>query len=214
MPGVVTISATYGAAGSVIAPRLAERLALPFLDRLISVDIAHEVACSESLHDEERTATPTSRLLLYLARLPSVLGTPIPDLEELDRGERLRRDSDAALDELASTTGGVVLGRAASVVLAERPNVLHVRLDGPSERRWRRATTIEGIDEATARQRQSETDRARAVYVRRLYGRDAADLSLYHMLLDSTLLSIDACVETLAAAATAFWAQSSGGRTG
>jgi cytidylate kinase len=205
----VTISATYGAGGSVIAPRLAERLALPFVDRFISVDVAHEVAASrESLHDEERTTTPTSRLLLYLARLPSVLGTPIPDLEDLDREERLRRDTEAMLDKLASTTGGVVLGRAAVIVLAERPNVLHVRLHGTPERRLRRAAGIEGIDEATARQRQAETDRARAAYVRRLYGRDAADISLYHVVLDSTLLSIDACVDTVAAAATAFWAGS------
>jgi cytidylate kinase len=195
----------------VIAPRLAARLAVPFVDRFISVALAHEVATSrESLHEEERSATPTSRLLLYLARLPSVLGTPIPDLEDLDREERLRRDSDAMLDRLAATTGGVVLGRAAAVVLAGRPNVLHVRLDAPVERRLHRAGAIEGVDATTARQRLAETDRARAIYVRRLYGRDAADPSLYHLVIDSTLLSIDTCVETLAAAATAFWTETSG----
>jgi hypothetical protein len=43
-----------------------------------------------------------------------------------------------------------------------------------------------------------------------LYGRDAADPSLYHLTLDSTLLSIDTCVETLAAAAAAFWTETSG----
>jgi cytidylate kinase len=211
MPGVVTISATYGAAGSVIAPRLAERLALRFFDRFISVDVAHQVAASgEGLNEEERTRTPTSRLLLYLARLPSVLGTPIPDLEDPDREERLRRDTEATLDKLASTTGGVVLGRAAAVVLAGRPNALHVRLDGPPERRLLRAASIEGIDQATARQRQAETDRARALYVRRLYGRDSADLSLYHVVLDTTALSVDVSVETLATAATAFWQEGSG----
>jgi cytidylate kinase len=66
---------------------------------------------------------------------------------------------------------------------------------------------IEGINEATARQRQAETDRARDLYVRRLYGRDAADLSLYHLWIDSTLLSVDACVDLLAAAATGLWAK-------
>ena len=211
MPGVVTISATYGAGGSVIAPRLAERLAVPFVDRFISVALAHEVVTSrESLHDEERSTTPTSRLLLYLARLPSVLGTPVPDLETLDREERLRRDSDAMLENLASTTGGVVLGRAAAVVLASRPGVLHVRLDGPPDRRRSRAEAIEGIDEATARERQAETDRVRALYVRRLYGRDAADLSLYHVWLDTTVLGIDTCVETLTAVAARFWAEGLG----
>jgi cytidylate kinase len=212
MPGVVTISATYGAAGSLIAPRLADRLGVPFVDRFVSVALAHEVATSgEGLHDTERSAAPTSKLLLYLARLPSVLGTPVPDLETLDREEKLRRESDEMLNKLESTTGAVVLGRAAAVVLADRPAVLHVRLDGPAERRRARAMAIEGIEEATARDRQGETDRARDLYVRRLYGRDAADVTLYHLLIDSTLLSVATCVDIVAAAATRLWAEAMGG---
>jgi cytidylate kinase len=208
MPGVVTISAAYGASGSLIGPGLADRLGLPFVDRFVSVALAHEVATSgEGLHETERSATPTSKLLLYLARLPSVLGTPVPDLETLDREEKLRRESDEMLEKLESTTGAVVLGRAAAVVLADRPTILHVRLDGPPDRRRARAMAIEGINEATARQRQAETDRARDLYVRRLYGRDAADLSLYHLWIDSTLLRVDACVDLLAAAATGLWAK-------
>jgi cytidylate kinase len=208
MPGVVTISATYGAAGSLIAPRLADRLGIPFVDRFVSVALAHQVATSgESLHETERSATPTSKLLLYLARLPSVLGTPVPDLETLDREEKLRRESDEMLEKLESTTGAVVLGRAAAVVLADRPAVLHVRLDGPAERRRAQAMAIEGINEATARQRQAETDRARDLYIRRLYGRDAADSNLYHLWIDSTLLSVDTCVDLLVSAAAGLWAR-------
>ena len=37
---VITVSATYGAGGSVIAPRLASQLGLPFVDRLISADLS------------------------------------------------------------------------------------------------------------------------------------------------------------------------------
>ena len=212
MPGVVTISATYGAAGSLVAPRLADRLGLPFVDRFVSVALAHEVATSgEGLHETERSATPTSKLLLYLARLPSVLGTPVPDLETLDREEKLRQESDEMLGKLESTTGAVVLGRAAAVVLTDRPAVLHARLDGPPERRRARAMAIEGIDEATARDRQGETDRARDLYIRRLYGRDAADVTLYHLIVDSTLLSVDTCIDILAVAATRLWAEAAGG---
>jgi cytidylate kinase len=73
---------------------------------------------------------------------------------------------------------------------------------------------IEGIDEATARERQGETDRARDLYVRRLYGRDAADQTLYHLWIDSTLLSVDTCVDLVAAAAARLWAESTGGDGG
>ena len=37
-------------------------------------------------------------------------------------------------------------------------------------------------------------------YVRRAYGVDGADPHLYHLMLDSTALSVDACVEIIVAA--------------
>ena len=109
---------------------------------------------------------------------------------------------------LVETGGAVILGRASAVVLAGHPGTLHVRLDGPKERRIARATGIEGIDVATARSRLEETDRARARYVHRLYRRDPADSSLYHLIIDSTVLAAGDCVEIISHAASAFWSAS------
>src|SRR5260370_42520705 len=39
----VTVAATYGAGGSVIAPAVAKRLGLPFIDRAIPVAVAEEM---------------------------------------------------------------------------------------------------------------------------------------------------------------------------
>ena len=41
--GTVTVAATYGAGGSVIAPAVARRLELPFIDRAIPVALAEEL---------------------------------------------------------------------------------------------------------------------------------------------------------------------------
>ena len=43
---VVTISATYGAAGSVVGPAVAERLGVPFLDRAIPTAVANDLGIS------------------------------------------------------------------------------------------------------------------------------------------------------------------------
>ena len=40
----------------------------------------------------------------------------------------------------------------------------------------------------------------------RLYGRNPADPSLYHLVVDTTVLSFDDCVDVVARAAEAFWA--------
>jgi cytidylate kinase len=66
---------------------------------------------------------------------------------------------------------------------------------------------LEGIDEATARNRMAETDRARAKYFGRLYGLDAADPELYHLVVDATVLPVEACVRLIVDAAGAFWAR-------
>ena len=65
--------------------------------------------------------------------------------------------------------------------------------------------TYERIDEATAKARLEETDRARNRYVERVYGTDPADPARYHLLLDSTAVGTDACVDIVEVAAKAFW---------
>jgi cytidylate kinase len=64
---------------------------------------------------------------------------------------------------------------------------------------------LEGIDETTANERMVETDRARAKYFNRIYGLDAADAALYHLVIDSTVLPVEVCVRMVVDAATAFW---------
>jgi cytidylate kinase len=80
-----------------------------------------------------------------------------------------------------------------------------VRLDGPTDRRVRQAMRISGIDETEARRRCHETDRARRVYVKRFYDRDVDDVALYHLVIDSTVVNLDACSDTILVAAHAFW---------
>src|SRR3954447_11522641 len=88
MPGtdtskrVVTISATYGAAGSVGAPRLAASLGMSFFDRLIHHTEAHAAPdIVERLTQAERDQAPPAGILSSLANLTSVLGLPVPGAE-------------------------------------------------------------------------------------------------------------------------------------
>jgi Cytidylate kinase-like family len=206
---VVTISATYGAGGSVIGPRLAARLGLPFADRLIPArDAPSPGVGAEQVTDAERLQISRSRFLARLALLTGGLGLPVPHPEDLS--DPIRRRVEQSIHDLIESGGAVILGRAAAVVLAGHRRAFHVRLDGPDGRRAARAMTIEGIDAPTARARLLETDRARARYVDRLYGHDPADQQLYHLVMDSTVLATDACVEVLGAAAEAFWGQGAG----
>ncbi len=80
---------------------------------------------------------------------------------------------------------------------------LHVYLGGPREARLKQRMRLEGIDRETAEQRQKIEDRARISYVRRAYGVNGVDPSLYHLVIDSTALDLDTCVELIVAASRA-----------
>jgi hypothetical protein len=92
-------------------------------------------------------------------------------------------------------------------VLGPLDVAFHVRLDGPPGRRLAQGMRIEGIAEDAARAHQADSDRAWATFTKRVFGRDPADPQLYHLILDSTVVPLPACVSLVADAATAFWSQ-------
>jgi cytidylate kinase len=201
---VITVSSSFGAGGDLIAPRLAERVGLPFADRLIPArPLTPPELGGERLSQEERQESARASFLARLGHLTGGMGMPVPTAEDL--GTRVREQVEASIHELARTTGAVILGRGAAIVLADDPGVFHVRLDGPEGRRVARAALIEQIGEEAARRQLTETDRARARYIKRLYGRDPADPRLYHLVMDATVLALDDCVELIASVASAFW---------
>lgn len=201
---VVALSATYGAGGNVIGPSLAERLGVPFVDRAIPVQVAEELDVSVDdvqAHEEESAEGFLDRFLRGF--IGTDLGVPAPVPPETFTAEDFCRATEEVLLRQARTGEGVILGRASVVVLREDPDVLKVRLDGPTDARVRQAMQIGGADEETARDTLSRLDRTHADYARRFYGVDIRDCSLYHLVLDSTAIGLQECVELIASAATA-----------
>jgi len=199
-PLVVAISASFGAGGSLIGPRLAERLGLPFVDRAIPAAVAAALAIplEEALGHDDRSSHGVVRVLAKMSRATSLYGIQLLDSSEAaDDEELLKQATELVLWQVAATTGGVVLGRASSIVLAEYPNALRVRLDGPLDARIAQAMAHDHLDEAEARKRQSESDRARDAYVRHLYGTEMTDPSHFDLYVDSTAIDIDTCVDLL-----------------
>jgi cytidylate kinase len=201
---LITVSAAYGAGGSVVAPALASRLGLPFLQRATTSEghMAEPGPCDEQLSAEEVKATPVHRMLAHFTQaMPAGPTQSPPSTHHQD--EHLRDCGEAGIHRLlAADGGGVILGRGAAVVLG-KDRGFHVRLDGPAERRVAQGAVIEGISEEQARERQCAADKARTAYVRRLYRCDPADASHYHLVIDSTAMPLDAVIELIVTAARA-----------
>ncbi|MDA8356899.1 MAG: cytidylate kinase-like family protein [Actinomycetota bacterium] len=181
-------------------PCLAERLGLVFLDRAIPAAAAAALAIplEEALSHDDRTSHGIVRALAKMSRATSLYGVQLLDAGDASGDEDLlKQATELVLWQVAATTGGVVLGRASTIVLAEYPNALRVRLDGPLEARIARAMAHDHLDEATANRLQRESDRARDAYARHLYGTEMTDASHFHLVIDTTAIDIDACVDLL-----------------
>jgi cytidylate kinase len=200
---VVTVSATYGAGGTVIAPAVAERLGIPFADRLIPLQGATGPS-GEAVNAAELAGEPRSAFSEALASLAASWITPVPsDVGELP--DQVRTQVESSIQDLVGRGGAVILGRAAAVVLADDPRAFHVRLDGPVDRRAARGAEYERCDLATARRHLDASDAARVRYVKRLYRRDPSEPTLYHLTLDATVFSVATCTDLVVTAAEAFW---------
>jgi Cytidylate kinase-like family len=203
MARVVTLSASYGAHGDRVGRLVAEELGLPFLDRAIPAAAAHELALSGDVAEslDEHVPGRWERLAMAFVNVPAPTGpSQLAGPEDVNTPEQFRANCESALREVADTTGAVILGRAGMVALGKRPDVLCVRLDGPAEDRIAQVVA-HGIDEETARKGQREVDKARDAYARVFFGARQDDPRLYHVVLDSTALSVQTCVDVIARAA-------------
>jgi cytidylate kinase len=204
-PPVVTLATLYGAGGTVVGRRAAERLGVPFLDRQIPEAVAARSGVSAnaiaSVDDAPRGRR--ERFFAGLGRATTMTDATGESGEQLDAQDRALRGHVEEFLAGACASGGVVLGRGGMVVLRTLPWALHVQLSGPREARIAQAMALEGIDRATATRRLDAEDDARIAYVRRAYGVDGADPSFYHLLLDSTALDLDTCVDFIVAGAEA-----------
>jgi cytidylate kinase len=199
-PPIVTISASYGAGGSRIGPAVAERLGVEFLDRAIPTAVADRLGCTldDALAHDESLGDAIGRLASSFALLPELAGAMVQ--AGVLAGEDYRRETEKLIREHAREGGAVILGRAAAVILREHPRALHVRLDGPPERRVAQAMELEGLGKADAQRLRRDGDRAREAYVRHFYGVDARDPANYHLVIDSTALAAETVVDVIAAA--------------
>lgn len=203
---VVTLSATFGARGSEIGPAVAEALRLPFIDRAIPMRVAEKlgVSVADAQANDETVSTGFTRLLSSMALVPDLAAgagpiayNPVPD-------ERIfREQTEKVLHEIAAGAGGVILGRAAALVLAAVPGALHVRLDAPVQARLEFIRREHGMSEAQAQQLIEDNDSAHDAYVRHFYRCRMDEARHYHLIIDSVRLPAATVIAMIVDAATA-----------
>jgi cytidylate kinase len=200
--GVITVAREYGSGGAAIATRLAERLGFRLLDRALMDHVATAARCEPSVAErlDERVDPWLRRLVRSWSHGAFEGVAAVSDAEILD-ADRVASISRTVVEEAARIGSCVIVGRGAQCILAGRPGVLHVFVYAPRSERARRlrerlgpAADVEAAIDAT--------DRERAAYLRRHFGRDWIDRELYHLMVNSAP-GEDAAVTAILGAVTA-----------
>jgi cytidylate kinase len=203
---IVTLSAPFGAGGSVIGPAVAERLGIPFVDRAIPAAVAHDLAVSVDqalAHDQQLPGAWTRALTKMANTIPPFGAASLGAVADVEGDELFKAGTERVLREVAAQTGGVILGRAAAIVLAHHPGALHARLQGSRDGRLARTMANMSLSRDDASRLLDESDRSRVAYVKHFYRVDPRDPSLYHLLLDTTVIPDETCIDLITSAALA-----------
>ena len=187
---VVTLFEQYGSGADAIGRSVAERLGVPYTgQRLSSSDIE-----SAPQYDDKVEGT-------WDRFLRSVAGRGISDAD-LNLGSDQRADRDLAAENAievkdAVAKGGVILGRNATVILAQHPGALHVRLTAPATVRVGRAAQLDSISESVAERRRSTEDLMRVEMSKRMYGWDPNNDEAYDLVINTGRYSIEEAVDMI-----------------
>ncbi len=194
----VAISREYGSGGGELASRLAGRLGWQLIDHDIVERVASELGTSleEAEAHDESSGGIISELLASLQNLYPAYPPAAPP-EAFLSTEEYGLTVDKIVRAAAVRGHIVIVGRASQVILADRRDVLHVRIIAPFEQRVAYVMQREGLARHAAEARIHHKDLERARYLEREYHHQPDEAHLYDLVLNTSLLDLENSVDIL-----------------
>ena len=211
MPAI-TISRQYGSGEREIVDRVCELLGYRVFDKWVLAEIAAEVGLSKneivdfsednykvkSLQARlgERLSAPARRSVAMPAVVVGSEQGVTLSVEQLDEQEAVTLVNTAILAAY-DLDFVVIVGRGGQVVLKDKPNVLHVRLEAPLETRIARVQEEGKLTYQRAQQLIDQRDEESAQYLECYHKVRWDDPSLYHVILNTGKVGPEAAAQII-----------------
>lgn len=126
------------------------------------------------------------------------LGIPVYDKAYIENELHENNFSDEAevIKNLAKQPC-IILGRCASEILKEQPNVFNIFICADKEDRIKRIMKKDSLSYDAAKELLEKNDKERAAYYYANTGRLWGDVNNYHMILDTSVLGAENCADIL-----------------
>lgn len=214
---IITLSRQLGSQGDTIAARVAAALGLTLLDR----ESVYRMSLAAGVPDEllrrlmyEGQRSLAAEIMDSLsgglgARVESQASAPSPLLDVFApllppaaiSLEEAIRSVGLVIKEAASHGNVLVLGQSGQCWLRGYSGVCHVQIVAPFDSRVSRIAERDGISLAAARRRVRTSDQARADHALRFHEVHWLDPTLYHLVINTGQVTVEAAVSLIVHAA-------------
>ena len=142
-----------------------------------------------------RFGTGTSMIAEELSKK---LGIPVYDKAYIENAlhDNNYSDETEVIRKLAEKSC-IILGRCASEILKDQPNVFNIYVCADKEDRIQRIMKKESISHEEAKELIEKNDRERSEYYYKNTGKVWGDVNNYHMILDTSKLGAENCADIL-----------------
>ncbi len=185
---VLSISRQFGAGGKTLGEMVAKRLGYEFLHETMLDELAHKLDLGQ-----EPTWQPDGSLLHILSSLGPAnfidryLKDDNPDWDEKSHIEALTK----VISGLAEMDNVVILGRGSQFILRDHPDTVRVLLVARLEDRIEFMQKRYGFERAQAEKMIKRADKRRAKFLRQFYPSEPNESTLYHMVVNTSLLPLE-----------------------
>lgn len=198
---IVTIGRQFCSGGAEIGKKLAEKLSIPYYDKEIIDSTAELLKINQTLvakHDEKPTSVWDMPGFQY-----GIAGYSADPSFMLPLSIRIAEAQFETIRDFARNGSCVIIGRCADYVLRNNKSALHVFIRANIEKRVERAIRLYKLDKQDATKLIKKTDKIRSNYYSSHTHSEWGTSDNYTLILDSGVLGIDGCVDTIAKASQA-----------
>ena len=195
-PLSITISRQSGSGAHVIAKELAGYLQLAAPDPstpwiIFDRNLVEQVLSDHHLPARFARFMPEDRTSEVADVFDELLGAHPPS------SVLVHQVSETIL-KLAQRGHVILIGRGANIITRQFNSVFHVRLVGSLEKRVAHVREVFGLTKKAAIELIVREDRGRTRYVHRYFGRNVDDPVLYHLVLNTDLISYESAARLIA----------------
>ncbi len=191
----ITIEREYGSGGTEIAKKLAEKCGISCYGSEIMEQAAGKlhISVEEAQRYEEKITSSFLYSVFVMSQAQS------GNINSLPMESRLYVEEHNAICEFAKKARGVFVGHCASEALKDETGVLRVFIRANSDFKRNRVVSEYGISEKDADGTCRRFDKKRSTYYTFNTSKKWDDMANYDMVLDSSVLGVDGCVDAIAA---------------